>query len=148
LFRKIYCKLDVQLHTFYLIFKLKLHEKINIIYWISTGIFGILMLFSAIPDVISSPDALKFMSQLGYPTYFIPFIGVMKVLGVMAILIPLPARLKEWAYAGLAFDLLGAIYSVVGSGLANAQMAFMVIFILPGIVSYIYFHKRIAAARA
>ncbi len=120
-------------------------KKTNIIYWVSTGIFGLLMLFSAVPDVVSSPDAVKFMVQLGYPQYFIPFIGVMKVLGVLAILVPLPARLKEWAYAGLAFDLLGAIYSIIGSGLANAQMVFMLAFILPGIVSYTYFLKRTAA---
>ncbi len=118
-------------------------KKTNTIYWITTVIFSLMMLFSAVPDVILLPDAVKIMTQLGYPLYFTQFIGIMKILGVLAILVPLPARIKEWAYAGLAFDLIGAIYSIVASGLANGQMAFMIVFILPGIVSYIYFHKRI-----
>lgn len=120
-------------------------KKTNTIYWVSTIIFGLLMLFSAIPDVMMVPDAVAFMTHLGYPPYFTPFIGIAKVLGVIAILIPGFPRIKEWAYAGLAFDLIGAVYSNVAVGPVNAQMLFMVIWIIPGIVSYIYFHKKLEA---
>ena len=87
-------------------------KKTNIIYWIFTGLFGAVMLLTSIPDILMVPDAVAFITKLGYPVYFAPFIGVAKVLGVIAILIPGFPRIKEWAYAGLAFDLIGAVYSI------------------------------------
>src|ERR1700741_1986394 len=89
--------------------------KTNTLYWIITGLFSAFMLFSAIPDVLCVPDAITFMTHLGYPIYFIPFIGIAKVLGIIAILIPGFPRIKEWAYAGLAYDLIGATYSVTAT---------------------------------
>lgn len=89
----------------------------NILYWIFTSLFALAMLGSAIPDVVSDPIAVQGMhKELGYPLYFIPFIGVLKVLGVIAILVPGFHRIKEWAYAGFAFDLIGATYSVYSIG--------------------------------
>ena len=90
-------------------------KKTNALYWVFTGLFSAIMVLSSIPDIIMSPDAVTFMHQLGYPDYFIPFIGVAKVLGVIAILIPGYPRIKEWAYAGLFFDLIGAVYSQVAT---------------------------------
>lgn len=118
-------------------------KKTNIIYWTSTILFAGLMLFSAVPDVISSPDAVAFMTNLGYPLYFVPFIGVMKVLGCLAILIPGYPRIKEWAYAGLFFDLTGAFYSLIAKFGFNIQMTFLLLWVISGIVSYIYYHKKI-----
>ena len=118
-------------------------KKVNILYWIFTGIFAAFMFMSAIPDVFSSPIAVKGMHEgLGYPLYFIPFIGVAKVLGVIAILTPGFPRLKEWAYAGLVFDLTGATYSIIASGQPASAWAFMAIPILFAILSYTFFHKR------
>jgi len=118
-------------------------KKINIIYWISTIVFAILMLFSSVPDLLHAPEAIAFMTHLGYPLYFTMFISVMKILGVIAILIPGFPRIKEWAYAGLAYDLIGALYSNIVVGPVSAQMLFMLIWVVPFIVSYIYFHKRL-----
>ena len=123
-------------------------KKTKIIYWIFTGLFAALMLFSAVPDAMVSADAVQFMTFLGYPKYFIPFIGAAKIIGVIAILLPVPPRLKEWAYAGLAFDLIGAIYSAIAATLAagmklDPKMALMLIWVVPGIVSYVYYHKMI-----
>ena len=119
-------------------------KKTNTIYWIFTIIFAVLMLLSAIPDVLNTADAIAFMGKLGYPKYFTPFIGVAKVLGVVAILVPGYPRLKEWAYAGLAFDLFGAIYSQAATGMLSVASLFMLVWIAPGVVSYIYYHKRLA----
>jgi uncharacterized membrane protein HdeD (DUF308 family) len=89
----------------------------NILYWIFTPLFALAMLGSAIPDIMSDPIAVQGMhKELGYPLYFIPFIGVLKALGVIAILVPGFHRIKEWAYAGFAFDLTGATYSVYAIG--------------------------------
>lgn len=126
-------------------------KKINIIYWISTVIFAGLMLFSAIPDAMNKPDAVVFMSGfLGYPKYFTPFIGIVKIVGVIAVLLPIPPRLKEWAYAGLAFDLMGAIFSIIAATMAagkslDPSMIFMLVWVVPGIISYIYYHKKLKA---
>jgi len=81
------------------------------------------------------------MTHLGYPKYFTPFIGVAKILGVIAILIPAFPRIKEWAYAGLAFDLIGALYSNIANGDANVKMLFMLVWVVPFIVSYVYYHR-------
>ena len=120
-------------------------KKINIFYWIFTGLFAAGMLFSAIPDIICAPEAVTFMTQLGYPLYFIPFIGVAKVLGVIAILMPGFPRIKEWAYAGLMYDLIGAIYSVTAIG---EQGWPLLIFVAVGAVSYYFYHKRLNAKNA
>jgi uncharacterized membrane protein YhaH (DUF805 family) len=110
-------------------------KKTNILYWIFTSLFAALMLFSAIPDVLSDPVAVKGMhSELGYPLYFIPFIGVAKLLGVIAILVQRFPRLKEWAYAGLFFDLIGATYSVAAIG--KPDWIFMILPLGLGITSY------------
>jgi len=75
-----------------------------------------LMLLSAIPDVLRIPDALAVFSHLGYPPYLLLFLGTAKILGVAAVLTPGIPRLKEWAFAGLTFDLTGALYSHLSVG--------------------------------
>ncbi len=116
-------------------------KKTNIFYWISTGLFSLLMLGSAIPDVISSPMAIQGMhDELGYAIYFVPFIGVAKILGVLAILIPGFARIKEWAYAGLTFDLIGAAYSIIAIGKPDWMVMILPLFL--AFTSYYFYHKR------
>jgi uncharacterized membrane protein YphA (DoxX/SURF4 family) len=122
-------------------------KRTNLIYWIVTGLFAAFMLFSSIPDVILSEEAKTFMNGLGYPDYFTRFIGVVKVLGVIAILVPGYPRIKEWAYAGFFFDLIGATYSQIASAGFMPQIAFMLIPIVLCTFSYIYFHKRLKEAK-
>ncbi len=118
-------------------------KKTIIFYWIFTLLFAALMTFTAVPDIMMSPEAVTFISSLGYPKYFIPFIGVAKVLGSIAILIPGFPRLKEWAYAGLAFDLIGASFSVIASNGLDASMIFMILPFTLGTLSYIFHHKKL-----
>lgn len=100
------------------------------------------MLFSAIPDILSVPDAITLMNHLGYPNYIIPFLGVAKLLGIIAILIPGFPRIKEWAYAGLFFDLIGATYSAIATDGLLPQVSFMLLPIGFLFLSYILYHKR------
>jgi uncharacterized membrane protein YphA (DoxX/SURF4 family) len=75
------------------------------------------------------------------PAYLLPFLGIAKVLGVIAILIPGFPRLKEWAYAGLTFDLAGAMYSGISVGdPAGSWMLFMIGFLL--IASSVTLYRR------
>ena len=117
-------------------------KKTKIIYWIITILFAGFMLFSSIPDIMNTKEAIDFMTKLGYPLYFTPFIGVAKMLGVIAILIPGFPKIKEWAYAGLMFDLIGAMYSIyASSGMPNALP--MLLFIAFGFASYFFYHKKL-----
>jgi hypothetical protein len=116
-------------------------RKTKITYWVVTILFSAFMLFSAIPDVLSTQDAITFMNHLGYPKYIIPFLGVAKVLGVIAILVPGFPRIKEWAYAGLFFDLAGASYSVFASDSFQPSMLIMLLPIGFLFWSYFLFHK-------
>lgn len=121
-------------------------KKINIIYWIFTVLLLAGMLSSAIPGMLGVPEAKAFMLLLGYPAYIPMFLGIAKILAVIAILIPGYPRVKEWAYAGLTFDLIGATYSQVAVHMPAAQCSFMVIWFAVLAGSYIYYHKRIKSA--
>lgn len=85
--------------------------------------------------------------QLGYPLYMLPFIGVAKLLGIIALLVPGFPRIKEWAYAGMFFDLTGAVYSGLITGGFHPQMLFMLVPFVLGGLSYVYHHKRLAVLK-
>jgi hypothetical protein len=121
----------------------------NLIYWISTIIFAGLMIFSAVGGLQPSKDAIQLMHDfLGYPVYFIQFISIAKLIGSIVILIPGLYRIKEWAYAGLFFDLVSAIYSgVAASGKFDPMMITMLLWILPGVLSYYFWHKKIGSLK-
>lgn len=118
-------------------------KKTNILYWTFTGLFAFLMLGSAIPDIFSSPVALEGFKEMGYPAYLLPFLGIAKLLGVIAILIPGYPRIKEWAYAGLVFDLAGATYSILASNAPVGGSLFMLLPFVLAFSSYFYYHKRL-----
>jgi hypothetical protein len=90
----------------------------KIIYWISTlwlasGMLstGVLQLFRAKAEGALAPPGVYGITHLGYPIYFLTILGVWKILGVVALLIPKFPLLKEWAYAGFFFAMSGAIFS-------------------------------------
>jgi len=117
-------------------------KKTKITYWILTGLLAILMTFSSVPDVIPTKEAVDFITvHLGYPEYFVRFIGFAKLLGVIAIIVPGYPRLKEWAYAGFMFDLIAAMYSMAAVG--DPVSGWLPLIIGPILIaaSYIYYHK-------
>jgi uncharacterized membrane protein YphA (DoxX/SURF4 family) len=119
-------------------------KKTKILYWIFTGLFAAFMTFSAIPDIISTPEAIQLVhDQLGYPLYLLPFLGIAKILGAIVIVIPGFNRLKEWAYAGLFIDLIGATYSLISIGSTIAQWGFMVLPFMVAALSYVYHQKKL-----
>ena len=116
-------------------------NKTRFFYWIVTCLFAAFMLFSSIPDILKADEAVKFMNHLGYPDYFIVFIGVAKVLGIIALFIPGFPRIREWAYAGLAFDLIGAVYSIISTDGFKPQMVIMLLPIGFLMLSYSLYHR-------
>ncbi|MES2392552.1 MAG: DoxX family protein [Acidobacteriota bacterium] len=78
-------------------------------YWVCTGLMVFVMLPGGIFGALRVPQAVEGQTVLGFPVYFVVFLGVWKILGSIAIVVPKFPRLKEWAYAGMFFDLIGAV---------------------------------------
>ncbi len=116
-------------------------KKDKIIYWTITGLFSAFMLFSSVPGALLQPEAKQFLNHLGYPDYFIQLISYLKILGIIAILVPGFPKIKEWAYAGLCFDLLGAVVSVTAVDGFNPGIFVIVVPIAFLFISRHYFHK-------
>lgn len=89
------------------------------IYWGATVIIGWELLFGGVWDLLRVPYVYRIVVEdLGYPAFFLTIMGVWKVLGGVALLVPRFPRLKEWAYAGAFFTYSGAVAShiTVGDG--------------------------------
>ena len=91
-------------------------KRNKIIYWVATLWLALGMLSTAIVQLIKMDEEVKNFSNLGYPLYLMTILGVWKILGVIAILIPKFPLLKEWAYAGFFFAMSGALFSHIISG--------------------------------
>jgi uncharacterized membrane protein YphA (DoxX/SURF4 family) len=85
-------------------------------YWICTVLIGLSFLSGGAAHLLSVPQVVEGITHLGYPAYFVTILGIWKVLGAAAILIPGFVLIKEWAYAGMFFELTGATASHVASG--------------------------------
>jgi hypothetical protein len=108
------------------------------LYWIVTGLMAAFMLMASVPDILRIRQAIDLFAHLGYPTYLLPFLGTAKTLGVVAVLIPSFRTLKEWAYAGLTFDLLGAAYSHLSVGDPPSAWAMPVVGLILVCGSYVF----------
>jgi len=92
-------------------------KKNKIIYWVATGFLAFGMLAQGFAQISHTNGYIDMIvSHLGYPSYFLYIIGVWKILGVIAILVPDFKLLKEWAYAGFFFVMSGAAFSHVAAG--------------------------------
>ena len=91
-------------------------KREDLMYWVATGLFCAAFSMGGTSHLLRLPNVAESMSALGYPAYMMTILGVAKLLGVAALLIPQQPFLKEWAYAGFAFDLLGAIASHLFAG--------------------------------
>lgn len=116
-------------------------KKTKIIFWVVTGLLAAMLGIGAVYDAISAPEAVEHVTRIGYPAYIVPFLGVAKILGIIAILVPGYPRIKEWAYAGIFYDLLGAFYSHIAFGDGPDMWAGFIIGFVLIAVSYIYHHK-------
>lgn len=91
-------------------------KRHNIIYWIATIWLSLGMVSSGIVQILNLEAEVEFIVKLGYPLYFVTLLGVWKLLGVIALLVPKYPLVKEWAYAGFFFTMTGALYSHIASG--------------------------------
>ena len=94
-----------------------MNKKNKIIYWVTTGFLAFGMLAQGLAQTSHTDGYVEMIIvHLGYPLYFLDIIGVWKILGVIAILIPGFKLLKEWAYAGFFFVMSGAVFSHIAAG--------------------------------
>jgi uncharacterized membrane protein YphA (DoxX/SURF4 family) len=95
-------------------------KRNKIIYWIATIWLSLGMLSTGAVQLFKlkgdGPGSLDSMTQLGYPAYFVTLLGIAKILGVVALLIPKYPLLKEWAYAGFFFMMSGAVFTHIAAG--------------------------------
>ena len=89
-------------------------------YWLTTALVVSELALGGVWDVLRVPQVRGLFERLGYPLYFLVILGIWKLLGAVALAIPRFPRLKEWAYAGVLFDLTGAVASLWASGLTGA----------------------------
>lgn len=116
-------------------------KRNKIIYWISTGLLAVAMLNSGAIQLLKIKAALydvTAMTHLGYPIYFLTILGIWKILGVGALLIPKFPLLKEWAYAGFFFTLSGAAISHIAVGDSASEWTISLFLLSMTIVSWYF----------
>ena len=91
-------------------------KRNKIIYWIATIWLSLGMLSTGIVQLLQTDEEVEMITRLGYPVYILTIIGIWKILGVVAVLIPKFPLLKEWAYAGFFIAMSGAISSHLING--------------------------------
>jgi uncharacterized membrane protein YphA (DoxX/SURF4 family) len=91
-------------------------RKTKIIYWIATVWLALGMLSTGVVQLIRVKADVDTITHLGYPVYLLTILGIWKILGVVALLIPKFPLLKEWTYAGFFFAMSGAVVSHIASG--------------------------------
>jgi DoxX-like family len=120
-------------------------KKTSILFWTATTI---IFLFEGVLPALTSQTQLakEGIAHLGYPAYFGNMLVVFKVLGGLALIITkIPRRIKEWAYAGFAFDFIAASVSHASTDGGDLQTFFPLIFLGLLVVSYVTYHRRINA---
>lgn len=107
-------------------------KRNKILYWVLTGFLAFGMLAQGVAQLFHAKGYVAIMDHLGYPIYFLNIIGLWKMLGVIAILIPGFTLVKEWAYAGFFFVMSGAALShmALSDGLKETLPAITLLFLI------------------
>ena len=118
-------------------------KTIAVWYWITTLVFAAGMLFSGISELIGTEAGNAVLLALGYPLYLNIILGIAKILGVIALIVPGFKIIKEWAYAGFTFDFVGAALSFALNGDALSAVLSPLPFLIIMFISYALWKKRV-----
>src|SRR5690554_5326411 len=113
-------------------------KRNKIIYWAATIWMAVAFLIGGVAQLARVEQAVNSLDNLGFPHYFLSILGVWKILGVIAILLPKTPLLKEWAYAGFFFVITGAIITHITMGDPAIEIATRVFLLIIIIVSWFY----------
>lgn len=114
-------------------------KQIKLFYWIATGLMALSLILLSLMAILMPQEVTKMFTHLGYTDKLLPLIISARLLAVITVLQPKFPKLKEWAYAGLVFELIGAIYSHIraGDNAAEWSAAFFVL-VFVGLSYYFY----------
>lgn len=113
-------------------------KRNKIIYWIATSWLALGMLSTAAIQLFHVQEEVDEIVRLGYPVYFLTILGTWKLLGVVVLLIPRSALLKEWAYAGFFFAMSGATFSRLAAGDPIGKIAPSLLLLVLVLVSWYF----------
>jgi uncharacterized membrane protein YphA (DoxX/SURF4 family) len=117
-------------------------KRNKIIYWIATIWLSLGMVSTGAVQLLklkgNGPGSLDSMTHLGYPAYFVTILGISKILGVVALLIPKFPLLKEWAYAGFFFMMSGAIYTHAVAGNSMSEIFPSLLLLILTVISWYF----------
>jgi uncharacterized membrane protein YphA (DoxX/SURF4 family) len=119
-------------------------KKIKITYWITTAIIALMMTYSGYA-YLTQETAKQGFHHLGYPDYFREELAIGKLIGVVLLLAPVAARLKEWVYAGFTITFISAFIAHMASGDPVANKVMPVVFLALLFASYFYYHRKLQA---
>lgn len=116
-------------------------KRNKLIYWISTGLLSVMMVFSGVA-YFTDPKAIEGFQNLGFPSYFRIELGIAKILGAIVLIAPfIPALLKNFTYAGFAIVFASAFITHLAIGDPFSTAAAPLIFLAVSGVSFYFFHK-------
>jgi uncharacterized membrane protein YphA (DoxX/SURF4 family) len=113
----------------------------KIIYWIATIWLALGMVSTGVVQLLkqkTGAGGVDSITHLGYPVYFLTLLGIWKILGSTAVLVPRFRLLKEWAYAGFFFAMTGAIFSHLVSGSPMSEIAPSLLLLVLTLVSWFF----------
>ena len=117
-------------------------KRKKIIYWIATIWLSLGMLSTGAVQLLKmkgdSPGSVDSMTHLGYPVYFVTLLGIAKILGVVALLIPKYPLLKEWAYAGFFFMMSGAVFTHIAAGSSISEIFPSLLLLTLAVISWYF----------
>jgi uncharacterized membrane protein YphA (DoxX/SURF4 family) len=117
-------------------------KRNKIIYWIATTWLSLGMVSTGTVQLLKlkgdGPGSLDSMTHLGYPAYFVTILGISKILGVVALLIPKFPLLKEWAYAGFFFMMSGAIFTHIAAGNSVSEIFPSLLLLILTVISWYF----------
>lgn len=113
-------------------------KRDKIIYWIATIWLSLGMTSTGIVQLMKMQEEADMFARLGYPSHLLTLLGVWKILGVVAILVPRTPLLKEWAYAGFFFAMSGAVVAHLANGDSPIELFGPLLLIVLTIVSWYF----------
>lgn len=120
-------------------------KKTKIIYWTTTGIFTAMMVLSSI-QYFTSEDVMNTFKHLGFSDYFRIELGIAKILGAIALILPMVSqKIKEWAYAGFGIVLISAAIAHLASEDGIVSVIAPIVFFIILATSYTYKNKLASA---
>jgi uncharacterized membrane protein YphA (DoxX/SURF4 family) len=116
-------------------------KKNKIIYWIATAWLALGMLSTGAVQLFKTKEGqggVAMITHLDYPVYLLTLLGIWKIFGVVAVLIPKFPVLKEWAYAGFFFVMSGAIFSHIAAGDSSSEIFPSLLLLILTLVSWYF----------